>query len=377
VVARLMVVNVEYIERGKMVKILVKGVNWIGDSLFMTPALSALRKGFPDCHISLLISPWVSEVFDGNPDVDEIIIYDERGKERTLKAKIRFIQSLKNRNFDIGIIMQARSYRAALFVYLSGIPERIGYSYSLRNLLLTRKIEFPKTPVHNIDMFLNIVLSLGVVPGRREPYLPSSPEAEVWADRFLEERGVKLGELLIGINPGAFKQSKRWPEPRYAELSDILIREFKVKVIIFQGPGEDEIVGRVVSLMREKAIIAKTGIKELAAVCRRSKLFIGNDTGPTHVASASGTPVIALFGPADPERSRPWGRDNVVIKKDLPCSPCSRIICKELTCMKSIGVEDVLQVVRLQMERIEKSDKERPATIEVRKNVAEENSTRI
>jgi len=362
VVSRLMVVNVGYLERGKMAKILVKGVNWIGDSLFMTPALSALRKGFPNSHISLLISPWVSEVFDGNPDVDEIIIYDERGKERTLKGKIRFIQSLRNRNFDIGIIMQPRSYRAALFVYLSGIPERIGYSYSLRDLLLTRKVEFPRVPLHNIDMFLNIVLSLGVVPGRMEPYLPSSPEAEVWAEMFLEERGVKPGELLIGINPGAFKQSKRWPEPRYAELSDILIREFKVKVMIFQGPGEDEIVGRVVSLMREKAIIAKTGIKELAALCRRCKLFVGNDTGPMHVAVASGTPVIALFGPADPQKSRPWGRDRVVIKKDLPCSPCSRRICKELTCMKSITVEDVLQAVQLQLDKLRSQD-EKSTTI--------------
>ena len=360
-----------------MAKILVKGVNWIGDSLFMTPALSALREGFPNSHISLLISPWVSEVFDGNPDVDEIIIYDERGKEKTLKGKIRFIQSLRNRNFDIGIIMQPRSYRAALFAYLSRIPQRIGYSHSLRNLLLTRRIEFPRTPLHDIDIFLNIVLSLGVTPGKKKPYLPSSPEANGWADRFLEERGVKPGELLIGINPGAFKQSKRWPEPRYAELSDILIREFSAKVIIFQGPGEHEIVQKALSLMKEKAIVARTGIKELAAISRRCKLFIGNDTGPMHVAAASGTPVIALFGPADPQRSRPWGSEHVVIKEDLSCSPCSKRICKELTCMKSITVEDVLQAVRLQLDRIEKPERENSPIREVKKKVEQEDSTTI
>jgi len=360
-----------------MAKILVKGVNWIGDSLFMTPALAALRKGFPNFHISLLINPWVRKIFDGNPNVDEIIIYDERGKEKTLKGKIRFIHSLKNRNFDMGIIMQPRSYKAALFVYLSGIPERIGYSHSLRNLLLTRRVEPPKASVHDIDMFLNIVLSLGVAPARKEPYLPFNPEADDWADRFLEERGVNKGELLIGINPGAFKQSKRWPEPRYAELSDILIKEFKAKVIIFQGPGENEIVGKVVSLMREKAIIAKIGIKELAALSRKCKLFVGNDTGPMHVAAASGTPVIALFGPADPQRSRPWGRDHVVIKKDLPCSPCSRVVCKELTCMKSITVEDVLQAVRVHLKRIEKSGREHSSLTEVKKKFEQENSATI
>lgn len=321
----------------------------------MTPALAALKKGFPNSHISLLINPWVREIFDGNPNVDETIIYDERGKERTLKAKIRFIRSLRNRNFDMGIIMQPRSYKAALFVYLSRIPQRIGYSHSLRNLLLTRRVKPPKASVHAIDMFLNIVLSLGVALAGKEPYLPFSPKAEDWADRFLEEKGINRGELLIGINPGAFKQSKRWPEPRYAELSDILIKEFKTKVIIFQGPGENEIIEKVVSLMKEKAIIAKTGIKELSALSRKCKLFVGNDTGPMHVAAASGTPVIALFGPADPQRSRPWGRDHVVIKKDLPCSPCSRVVCKELTCMESITVEDVLQAVQSQLKRTEKS----------------------
>jgi len=79
---------------------------------------------------------------------------------------------------------------------------------------------------------------------------------------------------------------------------------------------------------------------------------VGNDTGPMHVASASGTPVITLFGPADPERSRPWGRGHIVIKKDLPCSPCSRTVCKELKCMESITVEDVFQAVRVQLKRI-------------------------
>lgn len=343
----------------------------------MTPALSALKKGFPNSHISLVINPWVREIFDGNPDFDEIIIYDEKGNEKTLKGKIRFIHSLRNRNFDMGIIMQPRSYKAAFFVYLSRIPERIGYGHTLRNLLLTRIVNPPKTPVHAIDMFLNIVLSLGVEPASKEPYLAFSPEADAWADRFLEERGVNRGELLIGINPGAFKQSKRWPEPRYAELSDMMIKEFGAKIIIFQGRGEDKIVGKVVSLMREKAIVANTSIKELAALTRRCKLFVSNDTGPMHVAAASGTPVIALFGPADPQRSRPWGRDHIVIKKNLPCSPCSRIACKELNCMKAITVEDVFQAVRAQLKRIKESKRQDSPLTEVEKEVEQGNSTTV
>ena len=343
----------------------------------MTPALSALRKGFPDSHISLLINPWVKEIFDGNPDFDETIIYDEKGKERSLKGKIKFIRSLRNRNFDAGIVMQPRSYKAALFVYLSRIPERIGYGHSLRNLLLTRIVKPPKVSLHAVDTFLNIVLSLGVEPARKEPYLPSSPQANDWAEKFLGKQGVSIGELLIGINPGAFKQSKRWPEPRYAELSDKMIKEFGAKVIIFQGPGEDNIVEKVVSLMRKKAIVANTSIKELAALSRRCKLFVSNDTGPMHVAAASGTRVIALFGPANPERSHPWGGDHIVIKKDLPCSPCSRIVCKELNCMKAITVEEVFQAVRVQLERIEESKRRPSPAKEVEKEIEQGNSTTV
>lgn len=361
----------------KMEKILVKGVNWIGDSLFMTPALSALRKGFPNSHISLVVNPWVREIFEGNPDFDEIITYDEKGEEKTLKGKIRFIHSLRNRNFDMGIIMQPRSYKAAFFVYLSKIPERIGYSHSLRDLLLTRIVKSPKTPVHAVDMFLNIVLSLGGEPARTEPYLARSPQADAWADRFLQERRVNRGELLIGINPGAFKQCKRWPEPRYAELSDMMVKEFGAKVIIFQGPGEDKIAVRITNLMREKAIVANTSIKELAALTRRCKLFVGNDTGPMHVAAASGTPVIALFGPADPQRSRPRGRDHIIIKKNLPCSPCSRIVCKELNCMKAITVEEVVQAVRAQLKRIEESQRQDSPVTEVEKEVEQGNSSTV
>jgi len=360
-----------------MAKILVKGVNWIGDSLFMTPALFALRKGFPHSHISLLINPWVKEIFEGNPDLDEIIIYDGRGKESTLKGKISFIGALRKRNFDMGVIMQPRSYRAALFIYLCGIPERIGYSLPLRNLLLTKKIEFPKFPTHDIDMFLNIVVSLGVKPEKKEPFLPQSREADIWAERFLGEKGIKPGELLIGINPGAFKQSKRWPESRYAELSDILVKDFEAKVIIFQGPGEDEIVQRVLGSMRGKAVLAKVGIKELAAISRRCRLFISNDTGPMHVASVSGASIIALFGPADPERSSPRGIGHVVIKKDIPCSPCSKVVCKKLVCMKAISVEDVLDAVRAQLERIGKLNKGEPSSKEVKGKIEQEKSTAV
>lgn len=104
---------------------------------------------------------------------------------------------------------------------------------------------------------------------------------------------------------------------------------------------------------------------------------MGNDTGPMHVAAASGTPVIALFGPADPQRSRPRGRDHIIIKKNLPCSPCSRIVCKELNCMKAITVEEVVQAVRAQLKRIEESQRQDSPVTEVEKEVEQGNSSTV
>ena len=140
-------------------RILVKGVNWVGDAIFITPALSALRSGFLKAEISLLIPERVAEIYQGNPNIDELIVYGQRGG---LKKKIKLIRTLKEKKFDLGIIMQSTSYEPAVLFYLARIPERMGYTHSLRNLFLTKIIERPKEAQYEVDFFLGLIKALGV-----------------------------------------------------------------------------------------------------------------------------------------------------------------------------------------------------------------------
>ncbi len=325
----------------------MKGVNWVGDAVFITPALSTLRSGFPKAKISLLVSKKVAEIYQGNPDIDEFIAYRRKGN---LKEKIRLIRTLRKRKFDLGIIMQSTSYEPAILFYLAGIPERIGYAYSLRNLFLTKVIERPKETQHEVDFFLGLIEALGVKIGKKEVFMAEDREAKEWAGNFLIKNNYKEGDPLIGIFPGAyFGPAKRWFFGRYATLTDRLIENYRAKVVFFGEKNDLPLIQKIIDNMTATLINAagKTSLKQLRALIERCHLFITNDSGPLQIASTTKAPIIALFGSSDPEKTGPWRKENcTIIYKRVSCSPCFRRKCKKLTCFKEISVEDVLQAAK-------------------------------
>ena len=181
-------------------KILVKGVNWVGDAIFITPALAALKSGFPKAKISLLVPENLAEIYEENPNIDELIAYRRKG---SLKERIKLIRTLKKKRFNLGIIMQSTSYEPAILLSLARIPERVGYSHSLRNLLLTKVVERPKEAQHEVDFFLGLVKSLGIKVEKKEVFMAEDREAREWAEKFLIENGYREGDPLIGISPAS------------------------------------------------------------------------------------------------------------------------------------------------------------------------------
>jgi len=332
-------------------KILIKSVNWIGDAVFMTPLLSVLRKNFPSSRISLLVNPRVKDVFRLNRDVDEIIVYDTCAEHRGLFKKIGFIRSLRKKKFDLGIVVQPHSYEAALLVFFAGIRHRIGYSFPLRDVFLTKTVRLEAEKKHDVEVFQGVLKALGIESAERDVSIGVDERSESWAEDFLRENGMGKNGLLVGLNPGASSQARRWPEERYAALCDRITREGGAGVIIFYGPGDEEVAKRVLSLVRERPAMAETDIMHLAALAKRCNLFIGNDTGPVHIAAAVGTPTIAIVGSTDPGRTRPLGDGHCVINKNILCSPCFRKTCEQLTCMRMITVDEVFF---LAMERLKK-----------------------
>jgi heptosyltransferase-2 len=328
--------------RPKWKKILVRGTNWIGDAIMTLPAIRAIRHSCPDAQISLLVKPWVSEIFRGNRDIDEIILYEE--DHGGIKGKIQLAWMLKQRRFDAAILLQ-NAFDAALITWLARIPERIGYNRDLRGPLLTRAVPVNHNPRkrHHIYYYLNLLKSAGIKAEDAFPYLPLSDREREEARRILHSSPVSdVTYRAIGINPGAaYGPAKRWPAERFALLTDMIIRELRCQVVLFGGPSEVSVADKINSLVKED----KSHIINLAG---KTNIRVTNDSGPMHMASALLTPMVAIFGSTDAGSTGPAGEGHRVITKNLPCSPCLQRDCPEghLRCMTAITPEEVFSSLK-------------------------------
>lgn len=332
-------------------KILIRSVNWIGDAMLTTPAISALRKNFPETRISVLAKPYVGEIFKGNPDIDEIISYEGSG----IRQKLRLIKELRKKGFDLAVLFQ-NAFEAAIIALLSGIPRRLGYSTDGRGFLLRPSVPIKAETLnrHQVDYYLGLLSEAGLKTDRGPLVLRLNERERFWAVYFLKKNGWNEGEKLAGINPGAtYGSAKRWYPERFAALADRILKE-GVKVIIFGGPSETSIVEEIKNRMVSIPILVagSTSIRELASLIERCSVFVSNDTGPMHMAAALKVPVVALFGSTDPNATAPLGEGHRVIQKEVECGPCFLRECpKDFRCMDLITVDEVLYTVKEVLKR--------------------------
>lgn len=325
-------------------------VNWVGDVLFSTPFLQALRTNFPDAFISCLVVPRCREVLEGNPFLDELILYEEEGKHHSLLGKIRLVQLLRKEGFDEAYLLH-RSFTRRLLMVLAGIPERIGYAIKRKGLFLTRKVPSPSSENHKVDYFLGL-LPPGSRVENRNYTLQVGKEEEESVERLLQQRGIKSSESFAVLCPGGNWDQKRWPAERFAALGDALIQRYSLKVVV-TGEKKDLPLGReIASRMQKEAILlcGETTLKQLAALLKRALFVVSNDTGPMHVAQSQGTKVVALFGPTHPGLTGPSGTiPKKILRQIVGCNddpPCYYVNCPDTICMKAIRVEDVLDAIQ-------------------------------
>ncbi len=350
-------------------KILVRGVNWIGDAVMTLPALEALRKAFPGSRISLLVRPSVAQVFERNPNVDEVIRYEEKG----VLGKLRLARKLRKAAFSKAILLQ-NALDAALISFLAGIPERIGYDRDARGFLLTKRIAYDNDDrrLHHIDYYLNLLASAGISVDcyRPDPWIYLSLEERLEARDALS----LLRRPLLGINPGAaYGPAKRWPPDRFAEVARWFIRDIGGSVVIFGGEDEKVISqeieffatreggalpshastgrgGQAEGCLSVLNLAGKTSLRNLIALISECDVFVGNDSGPMHIAYAVGTPLVAIFGSTSPELTGPAGKGSAVIKPEVSCSPCFGRTCRnnDMRCMYELTSDNVyLEVKRI------------------------------
>lgn len=341
-------------------RILVIRTDRIGDVLLSTPVAESLRRAYPNAYIAFMTRPYAADILNGNPYIDELILYDRDNKHKNFLSTLRFALNLRKKKFDVAFILHPTN-RVNWISYFAGIPERVGFNkkcgFLLTRPLVDKKVEGKK---HEIEYTLDILRSYGIDAQYNGLYMPVKEESENIISSFLKEEGVGPDDVLITVHPGASCPSKIWPLDYFAKLVDMIIATFKdVKVIIISGQKEKELAKRLYSLMGQKAVLAagRFSVSQIASLLKRSRLFISNDSGPVHISVAVGTPVIALFGRnqpgLSPVRWGPVGKNDVILHKDVGCKVCLAHDCRlGFKCLEAITPDEVFEKVKLMVDRL-------------------------
>jgi heptosyltransferase-2 len=330
-------------------RILIVRTDRVGDVLLSTPVIKALRDSYPTSFIAIVVSPYAKDIVEGNPYLDEIIIYDKEGKHKSWQRSLKFALNLKKKRFDLAIILHPTN-RVHLVTFFAGIPRRIGYNRKM-GFLLTDRLKHTKQlgEKHESEYALDLIRHLGVEPQDKFPFMPIKPESEKWTEELFQHEGINKSDKLLAIHPGASCPSKVWPNERFAEVADKLVQNYGFKVLLVAGPKDILLAQNVIKNMHHVALnlAGRTSVSQLASILKKCQLFISNDSGPVHIAVSVGTPVISIFGRnqkgLSPLRWGPLGKKDKVLHKEVGCIECLAHNCKkQFACLKAITVDDVV-----------------------------------
>lgn len=356
-------------------RILVRGVNWLGDAVMTTPALLRLRERFPDAHVTMLTPAKLRDLWQNHPAVNETFSIE------TGEILFSVAKRIRAGDFDTALVLP-NSPRSAMEAWLAGIPNRIGYARPWRNFFLTtavrsrpdaikmrkrsvseiqelasgnakrgrKSLDVPAT-AHQVHDFLHLVGALGAIPDLLPPQLRVAPEEiELVRKKFGLEN---ISQPIFGLNAGAeYGPAKRWPKERFAEAAKEIQKQTNCFWLLFGGKGDVEIARSIENQVSNRDIrnlAGQTSLRELMALLKLCRIVLTNDTGPMHLAAALGVPVVVPFGSTSPELTGPISSAGIrhqLIKSDAPCAPCFLRECPiDFRCMLGINVERVVQAV--------------------------------
>jgi lipopolysaccharide heptosyltransferase II len=329
----------------------------IGEVLLSTVAADAITERYPDVNISFVTSEYSKPLLEGRGNIKKIITVDTFKKNKWFFKALDLAATLKKGSFDAAIVLNPHK-TLHLACFLAGIPVRVGYDRKW-GFLLNRKIsdERGKGQKHEIEYTMDLLRLVGVENKVPTPRLAVAREYEDAVERLISERGISPASPLIAVHPGSSNPAKIWPCERYAELIRKLKKESDCNVALLGSEEERDLTGKILQKAGIDALdlAGALNLKELAALIKRSALFIGNDTGPMHMAAALGVPVIAIFGRntpgVSPTRWRPWGEKHVVFHEDPGCDPCHDTACPyDYRCLRAVTVEEVFNAAKKMLE---------------------------
>jgi heptosyltransferase-2 len=369
-------------------RILVRGVNWLGDAVMSTPALLRLREAFPAAHIALLTPRKLEDLWTQHPAVNEVVVFSADEGVWSVGRKLR------DGRYDLGLVLP-NSPRSALELWLGGVSQRVGFARPWRNWLLTQRVParsgaapmrkrapaeirrlisgggdpapLPPPTAHQVYEYLHLAAAVGASPEPLPPLVESSVESVTQFARRFSLTGSGAPSLWFGLNAGAeYGPAKRWPEERFTDAAIEVLRQTRCGWLVFGLKNDFAMTARIAAAIQSAAekefglaaagrqpwainLAGATSLGELCAALRFCRVLLTNDSGPMHVAAALGTPVVVPFGSTSPELTGPGlpgDARHQCLRAGAPCSPCFRRVCPiDLRCLTGISVDRVVEAV--------------------------------
>jgi len=363
----------------------------IGDVIHTLPALELLHRHFPESRITWVVEEKAADIVSGHPYVNTVIVSRRKQWLSDLRMLSRwyplfkevrcFLKELRATKYDLVIDFQGL-FKSAMLVVLSRGVHKVGYDKTreLSYLVLNHKISSPPLDQHAVTRNIGLVNALCQLPSEGQRPIPvayttaafhaerahgNSPSPSSmqhvpdgitiaigegdrrYVECLLQNVGIGRLKPLVLVNAPAGWETKRWEVQKMAALSDRLIERYDAHIIYTGTSHDSPYINAILACMGHPAVNAagRTSLKELACLMQRADLLITTDSGPMHLASVMGTPLVAIFGPTSPWRTGPFSAHARIVRKQVPCSPCFKKKCSSMMCMQGIGVEDVIESV--------------------------------
>lgn len=332
-------------------KVLMIRLGSLGDVVLTTPLPEAIKKAYPDAEVDYLVKKEYVQILEQNPYINKLIPFDSKGTNKGLNGLLLKIKELKEGGYT-HILDLHSNLRSRLIAAMITGADTLRYKKQLiKRRLLLRGVKVDT--IHTVDAYFGALSSLGINRLDEAPGIYLSEDDADFAERFLKDHQINRGETILGINPGATRPTKMWTEEGFVETGRRCVKEIGAKILIFGGPDEMELGGRIAERIGDHAlsVAGKMDLKESAALIKRCRIFISNDSGPMHMATAVETPVVAIFGPTVQGFGFAPIGNSTVVEVDLKCRPCSLHGSKtcprgHFECMNAISADTVFEKVK-------------------------------
>ena len=319
--------------------------------VLLTPTLRALKRAYPESNVTLLLRPIVADLMETHPYVDTCIVDTKnRGRYRSLTELTRRIRRAA---FDVAVVLHPTSFRNALLPFLARVPIRVGTNVNGRGMLLTASRK-DDTSVHEVHRYLRVLQLLDIDTSLDSlEFWHTDTERRIIQD-LLDTEDVSSTDRLIALNLGTTWRTKRWDPTNFAEvIQQITHLAPDVRIVLTGSSNELALVEALPTSLPIINLIGKTSIWQLGALLERCEVCLTCDSGPMHIAAAVGTPTVALFGPTDPVRHKPYGTGHTIIEKPVECRPCYKRACHRQDalhlCMREISPAEVVKALEIKL----------------------------